>query len=264
MKIFTCIDTETTGLNKNTDRIIQLAVSKFDENFNILMEKSWYIKPTGTWKINPDAQAIHNISEELINEQGVSLKSIAPEFLSLIEGTSILTYNGSTFDISFIQREFEREGIETGFENHEFIDGYDIERRLNSNKLTDVYRRYYGDNFEDAHDAMADVRATIAVFKAQCERHHTTINEETGKEVITESIEQITEMMRTSPEGFVYYDKDKILRFRIGKFKEWPVIDVCKQNPSYIKWLFTPNNGDNICTNITKRAIKTAYYNDKN
>lgn len=181
----------------------------------------------------------------------------------MIEGTAILTYNGSTFDISFIQREFEREGLETGFENHEFIDGYDIERRLNSNKLTDAYRRYYGKDFEDAHDAMADVRATIAVFKAQCEKHRTAINEETGKEVITESIEQITEMMQTSPEGFVYLDKEGVLKFRIGKFKEYPVVDVCKQNPSYIKWLFTPNNGDNVCTNLTKKAIKNAYYGQK-
>lgn len=260
MKLFTCIDTETTGLNKNTDRIIQLAVAKFDENFNIITERSWYIRPSGTWRINPDAQAIHNISEDLINEQGVSLKSIAPEFLELIKGTTILTYNGYSFDISFIQREFEREGIETGFENHEFADGYDIELRLNSHRLADTYRRYYGDDFEDAHDAMADVRATIAVFKAQCERHGKDIDEETGKEVIAESIGRITEMMQTSPEGFVYYDKDKVLRFRIGKFKEWPVVDVCKQNPGYIKWLFTPNNGDNVCTNLTKKAIMRAYY----
>ena len=147
MKLFTCIDTETTGLNKNTDRIIQLAVAKFDENFNIITERSWYIRPSGTWRINPDAQAIHNISEEVINEHGVSLKSIAPEFLELIKGTTILTYNGYSFDISFIQREFEREGIETGFENHEFADGYDIELRLNSHRLADVYRRYYGDDF---------------------------------------------------------------------------------------------------------------------
>jgi len=259
-KIFTCIDTETTGLNKNTDRIIQLAVVKFNEAFETLAEKVWYIKPTGTWKINPDAEAVHKISEEFIRENGENLKDIAPEFLKLIEGTTILTYNGSTFDISFIQREFEREGLDTGFENHEFIDGYDIERRLNSNRLMDTYRRYFGDDFEDAHDALADVKATIKVFQAQCEHHGMAINTETGKGIIEESVEQITQMMQTSPEGFVYTDKDGVLRFRIGKFKEYPVVDVCKNNPSYIKWLFTPNNGDNIITSITKKAIKNEYY----
>jgi DNA polymerase-3 subunit epsilon len=263
MKLFTCIDTETTGLNKNTDRIIQLAVSKFDENFKIIADKVWYIKPSGVWKINPDAEAVHKISEEFINENGVSLKSIVAEFLELIKDTTILTYNGSTFDISFIQREFEREGLDTGFENHEFIDGYDIERRMNSNKLSDVYRRYYGEDFDNAHDALADVHATIKVFEAQCNRHGDAIDAETGKGVILESTEQITKMMQTSPEGFIYYDKDNVLRFRIGKFKEYPVVDVCKNNPSYIKWLFTPNNGDNICTNITKKAIKNAYYEQK-
>lgn len=260
-KFYSCIDVETTGLNKNTDRIIQLAVAKFDDKFNIIDEVFWYIKPSGIWRINPDAQEIHNISDEFINENGVPLKSIANNFLAMIKDTTILTYNGSTFDISFIQREFEREGLDTGFENHEFIDGYDIERRLNSNKLTDTYRRYYGEEFEGAHDAMSDVRATIAVFKAQCEQHSTAINAETGKEVITESIEQITKMTQTSPEGFVYFDKEGVLKFKIGKYKEWPVKRVCQEIPSYIKWLFTPNNGDNIITNITKKTIKADYYN---
>lgn len=257
---YSCIDVETTGLNKNTDRIIQLAVTNFDENFNILLDRSWYIKPSGTWKINPDAEAVHNISEEIINEKGISLKSVAPVFLEIIADNPILTYNGSSFDISFIQREFEREGLETGFENHQYIDAFDIERRINSNRLGEVYKRYYGEDFEDAHDALADVHATIKVYAAQLKNHDKAINTETGERVIDESIKQVTSMMQTSPEGFVYEDKDGVLKFRIGKFKEYPVVDVCKNNPSYIKWLFTPNNGDNVCTNLTKKAIKSEYY----
>lgn len=258
--VISCIDTETTGLNKNTDRIIQLAVTNFDENFNILLDKVWYIKPSGTWKINPDAQAVHNISEEYINEHGVPLKSIVPELLEILADNPILTYNGATFDISFVQREFEREGLETGFENHEFIDAFDIERRVNSNKLADAYRRYFGEDFENAHDASSDVHATIKVYQKQCEIHKDAIDPDTGNNLIMESRKEITNMMQTSPEGFVHVDKDGVLKFRIGKFKGYPVVQVCKENPSYIKWLFTPNNGDNVCTNITKKAIKAEYY----
>lgn len=261
--VFSCIDVETTGLNKSIDRIVQLAIVNFDEKFKILQEKSWFIKPTGNWKMNPDAEAVHNISEDYIKEHGVSLKSIISEFLEMLGENPILTYNGSSFDISFIQRDFEREGLETGFDKHEFIDAFDIERRVNSNRLGDAYRRYYGEDFEDAHDALADVKATIKVYQAQCKKHKDLVDEETGENLINESKKQITEMMQTSPEGFVYLDKEGVLKFRVGKFKEYPVNQVCNENPSYIKWLFTPNNGDNIITAITKKSIKASYYDQK-
>ena len=84
----------------------------------------------------------------------------------------------------------------------------------------------------------------------------------------SDALNILTKGKRIAVEGYFkpeeYTDKDGVLRFRIGKFKEYPVVQVCKENPSYIKWLFTPNNGDNICTNLTKKAIKTAYYANSN
>lgn len=269
-QIISCIDIETTGLNKNADRIVQLTVTNFKMlgggKYVILDTLNKYIKPTGYWKMNPDAQEIHNISEEFINENGVSLNSIYDKFMEMIGENPILTYNGSTFDISFIQRDFERENLTTNFDKHEFIDAYDIERKLNSNKLSDVYRRYFGKDFEDAHNSAADVQATIEVFVEQAKRYkeQTDVRIENDKNVIDESIEEISKMMQTSPEGFVYVDKNGVLKFRMGKFKEYPVADVCKENPSYIKWLFTPNNGDNVITNITKKTIKENYYKEAN
>ena len=187
MKI-ACIDTETTGLNKNTDRIIQLSCKVFDsETGERLGTLNEYILPSGAWKINPDAQAVHNISEEFIKEHGVPLRQVFPKFMELIGDLPLLTYNGSSFDICFLQREFEREGLDAQFETHTFIDSFDIERRVNSNKLADTYRRYYGKDFENAHDSSADVDATIDVYMAQVKNHGTAINTETGIEVIKES-----------------------------------------------------------------------------
>jgi DNA polymerase III epsilon subunit-like protein len=262
--IISCIDTETTGLNKNTDRVIQLSVTNFDSETGERTEKfNWYINPSGQWKINPGAEEVHHISEEFIRKNGKSLKEVHPEFMKAIEGHTILTYNGTTFDIVFLQKDFEREGMDGGFENHEYIDAFDIERRLNSNKLSDAYRRYFGKDFEDAHDSSADVEATIDVYMEQMRRFSDLKSKDSDKFVIEESNEEVTKSTVVSPEGFVYVDKDGVLKFRIGKFKEWPVSQVCKENPSYIKWLFTPNNGDNIITNLTKRSIRESYYKNK-
>ena len=268
-QIFSCIDVETTGLNKSIDRIIQLSITNFqvgDElgTYQILESKNWYIKPSGHWQINLDAYYIHNISEEFIQENGVSLKSIYDEFIRMIDKNYILTYNGSLFDIQFIQKEFEREMLDTHFQEHHFVDSYDIEKRLNSNKLSEVYKRYFGEDFENAHDSSADVLATIRIFNEQVKRYKLQHDTQTsnGNNIIEESIDATTQSMQLSPEGFVYIDDNGVLKFKIGKFKEYPVIDVCKNNPSYIKWLFTPNNGDNIITNITKKTIKENYYKE--
>lgn len=261
--IISCIDTETTGLDRNKDRIVQLSVANFDSTTGEIVEaEDWYIKPSGNWTMNPSAQAVHNISPEMIEEKGVSLKSVAPRFIELIADHPILTYNGSSFDISFIQREFEREGLVTNFERHDFIDAFDIERRMNSNKLGDTYIRYFGHPFEDAHNSMADVKATIEVFMEQKRRYKevTDVKTENGKNVIDESCENVTTMMQTSPEGFIFVDKDGVLKFRIGKYKEWPVAKVCSTDPGYIKWLFAPANGDQVITTITKKSIKADYY----
>ena len=264
-----CIDTETTGLNKNTDRIIQLSVSNFkicDNKYEIIESRNWYINPTGYWKMNPDAQAIHNISEEFIRNNGTKLKDIYNDFIAMISDYPILTYNGSTFDISFIQREFEREDLDPQFEKHTFIDSFDIEKRMNSNKLSEVYKRYFGTDFEDAHNAESDVAATIAVFTEQNKRYRADndIRTDNDNNVIEESIGDTTKMMQTSPEGFIYMDSHGVLKFRVGKYKEYPVKEVCESDPGYIKWLFTPNNGDNIITGITKKSIIEDYYRKQN
>ena len=253
-RYITCLDIETTGLDKNYDRIIQLAVVKFDVTTGErLLEKSWYIKPSGFYKISESAQAIHNITQEIVETQGVPLKSIYQEFMDIKEDTAILSYNGMTFDMSFIQKEFERELLDPKFYEHEFIDSYDIERRSHSNKLIDTYTRYYGKPFEDAHDAFSDVQATIDVFLAQLKN----IN----PEIIKESCDVVTKNCTTSPEGFVKYNDKGELIFAVGKYKEITTNTVCKTDPGYIKWLFSPNNGNNVITIPTKKSIKREWEN---
>ena len=162
--IISCIDVETTGLDRNKDRIVQLSVANFDsETGEVLATFDRYILPSGVWHMTPGAEVVHNLSEEFIKEKGVSLRSVYQEFMKMINLNPILTYNGSTFDIAFIQKEFEREDLETGFDPHEYIDSFGIERRVNSNNLGDTYLRYFGKRFDDAHNSMSDVSATVQV-----------------------------------------------------------------------------------------------------
>ena len=256
----TCLDIETTGLDKATDRIVQLSLQNFDsKTFELGESRNWYILPSRGWCMNPDAMKVHGITPEFLCENGKSLKEIYPEWCELTKDHVILSYNGPKFDIPMIQRDFEREGLDTGFEKCKFIDALDIERKLNkqdNNKLSETYERYFGHQFEGAHDASADILATIEVYKKQME---SVKGKPHRSEIIAESILKATNSLSISPDGFVYIDKSGYLKFRWGKYKNMPVVDVCRDDPSYIRWLWDKD----VISNITKNTIRNDFYKHK-
>lgn len=244
-----CIDIETTEVDKHRARIIQLAVVVFNpDTFKRVKEKSWYIKPTGKWEMTPNAIDIHGLTREFIESSGENLADIAQDFKDMIEDTDILTYNGTNFDIVILEWEFERIKFNLELDNHNFIDACDIERRSHSNKLIDAYHRYYGKDFEGAHDAFADVQATIDVYKAQTER--------LDEAIIAESNETNSDAVKTSPDGFVMHNEDGKLVFRIGKYRDQSTVDVCLKDPGYIQWLFGSTRGVRNITIPTQKAIQ--------
>ena len=247
MKNLVCIDTETTGLNKATDHIIQLSAVKINpETYEELGVFDHYIIPYGKdFTITESAQEIHGLSKEFILETGSYLREVAQEFIDFISGCDILTYNGNTFDIGFIEKDFSEIGFHIDWSQFNSIDSYMIECALNSRKLADVYRRYTGEEMVVAHNALFDIRATIEVFK-----HQEPIAN------VTPGLKYINKII--SPENTVQEDGDKLVMC-YGKYRLWDVYEVCKTDPGYIKWLF----GTGI-SSTTKKAIQNYYDKRKN
>ena len=256
----TCLDIETTGLDKSVDRIVQLSLQNFDsKTFELGENRNWYILPSGGWCMNPEAMKIHGITPEFLIENGTSLKDIYPEWCELTRDHAILSYNGPKFDIPMIQKDFETDGLDTGFDKCRFIDVLDIERKLNkqeNNKLNEAYERYFGHPFEGAHDASADILATIEIYKKQMESVKGKPNR---SRIVAESILRSTNDMAISPDGFVYRDDSGYLKFRWGKHKNMPVIEVCQKDPKYIRWLWDKN----VVCGITRNTIRMEFYRYK-
>lgn len=234
-KEIVCLDIETTGLDKANDRIIQLAVAKFDRtNGAILESHSWYIKPSGTYCIQPDAAAVHGITDEILNEQGVSLVEIYPQFKTMTEGCDILTYNGMSFDIPILEADFKRDNLDFNFMCRQYVDSYDIEKRLYSHKLVDAYKRYYGVEYDDSHDALADVNATIGVYMKQ----RTTPE----KEVIMTSIETINQNYQMGIGKYIAYEPTTgSMTFRSGKYINKETDEIYQTDLQYLIWMMGKN-----------------------
>lgn len=220
-----CFDTETTGLDVQHDWIIQLSLVKVDAHtFEEVGAYDWYIKPSGAYTIAPEAQAVHHITRELLEREGVLLKDIYPQMMAFLQDCDILSYNGNGFDARILYYNLQREGLTIDYNAYRFYDAYLIEMARTSRRLTDVYQRYYGKEFDDAHNSLADVRATIAVFKAQQE------TSEDPQEFCRPDFDFI------SVDGFLAIRDGKKV-FAQGKHKGKTIEQVQKAEPDYIDWV---------------------------
>lgn len=157
-------DTETTGLDNKTDRIIEIGCVELENRFPTGRTLHIYINPDGQ-RIHPDAQAIHGISEEFLRDKPV-FAAVANEILEFFEGGSYVAHNAS-FDMGFLNAEFARLGIPAVMPDL-VIDSLTLARRrhpMGPNSLDALCRRYGIDNsHRTRHGALLDAELLADVY----------------------------------------------------------------------------------------------------
>lgn len=104
---FVAFDTETTGLDPKKGRVVEIGAVRF-RNGRILAHKSWLINPQ--CRIPYWAQKIHGISTEMVQDSPGFAEAYR-QFEEFV-GDSVLIAHNAGFDISFIDREVERNKLE--------------------------------------------------------------------------------------------------------------------------------------------------------
>lgn len=102
-----CIDTETTGTQAESDRIVELACVTLCGR-EVGSRRSWLINPE--MPIPPGATAVHGISDADVRERPV-FRDLVAEIAETMQGAVPLAYNAG-FDRSFIFAELRRAGVE--------------------------------------------------------------------------------------------------------------------------------------------------------
>lgn len=182
--MFLIFDTETTGLPKNykaplTDsenwpRMVQIAWQLHDDRGNLLEVKSYIVKPEG-YIIPYSAEKVHGISTEKAEAEGRDLKWVLDEFNKTLTKTRFLVGHNVEFDISIVGAEYIRKNIETGFLNIATIDTKEESTdycalpggrggKYKWPNLSELHLKLFGENFDEAHNAAADVVATTRCF----------------------------------------------------------------------------------------------------
>lgn len=192
-EIFVCFDVESTGLDSNTDRIIEIAAIKFTLKENLDRFHS-LINPEVP--IPHESQKIHHISDEMVSDKP-NIASILPLFCEFL-GNYPIVGHGISFDISILQAAIQKSHLSISLEKKVVIDTLRLARLYGespSNSL-DVLRRHFNIPYEGSHRAMNDVIINIQVFK------------------------QLTKKFRTLPELLQCLKKPILMKIMpLGKYK---------------------------------------------
>ncbi|TWF46625.1 DNA polymerase III subunit epsilon [Neorhizobium alkalisoli] len=157
-------DTETTGLENKSDRIIEIGGVELFNHFPTGNTLHIYISP-GDKKVHPDALAVHGITDEFLKDKP-PFADVAQQILEFFEGAKWVAHNAN-FDMGFINAELERIGLPP-IPQDQVIDTLALARRkhpMGPNSLDALCRRYGIDNtHRTKHGALLDSELLAEVY----------------------------------------------------------------------------------------------------
>ena len=162
---FAVVDFETTGLNPETDRIVQLAAIIMNGEGDIIDSFDTIVKPESPSEYQHGAEHIHGISAEQV-ASGMPLRKALEQLWSISSG-NVFTAHNAAFDLGFLHAESERVGIEGRIEFH--IDTLELSRRTTGADTTRRHNlfalcEHYGIERDQVHDAKSDATATAQLL----------------------------------------------------------------------------------------------------
>ncbi len=235
-------DLEATGLHVIRDRIVQIAIIKYFKDGREPEELQMLINPG--IPISEEAMNVHGITPKDLRNKP-TFQQAAQKIYDFIGDADIAGYNSNRFDLPLLMEEFARVGMEFSTDNRRTIDVQRIFYKMEPRTLRAALRFYTQKELVDAHDAMADVRATIDVFKGQIEKYEgqKIVNEE-GAEIDSpvvndmQVLHDFTNDLKTidATQRLKYNSEGKVV-FNFGKYQDKPVVDVLSRDKNYYHWI---------------------------
>lgn len=240
-------DLETTGVNINTDRIVEICYLKVYPNGN---------EESKTMRINPEmhipesSSAIHGIYDKDV-ENCPTFKEVAKDIAKDIEGCDLAGFNSNRFDIPVLAEEFLRADVDIDMMKRKFIDVQVIYHKLEQRTLSAAYKFYCKKELDDAHTAEADTKATYEVLKAQLDTYPDELKNDMAFLADYSSFNRNVDFA-----GRIVYDNNNVEVFNFGKYKGASVKEVLQRDPGYYGWILNGDftlNTKNVLTKIRLR-----------
>jgi len=154
------LDTETTGLDREKDRVVELCVVDFKDDALIMLQR---FNPG--MSIPPEVTAIHGITDDDVADCP-GFETVVESLKARIESAeAVIGYNVG-FDQGMIDSEFSRAGVRVTWPT--LVDPkrlWDVYEPREERHLQNAFRRFVDrKGFTNAHSAAADTRAVREVL----------------------------------------------------------------------------------------------------
>ena len=232
-------DTETTGLSVRTDRIVQLAYSKYFPDGRT--EQASLLFNPGV-PIPASASAVHGLTDEKVANEP-AFKDRAEELYEVFNDCAFSGFNIITFDMPLLRQEFLRAGFGFEYKNDDCIDAKAIYHAMEQRTLSAAYKFYCNKDHEEAHDALADVTAAAEVLSAQIDRY--------GFDKISE-IKSSQRADEVDSDGKFHW-RDGQICFSFSKFRYQPLAKIAEIERGFLQWMLNGDFSDEV-----KKIVKDA------
>lgn len=241
-------DLETTGVDPDKDRIVQIAIIRVEPDGRRTTFES-LVNPERS--IPPEASRVHGIKDEDVRDKP-TFAQIRREVEEYLEGAVLGGFNSINFDAPLLQAELKRTESDLELRSFKQVDAMRIFHRLERRDLTAAYKFYCGKDLVGAHSALTDTEATLEILDAQVGRYeevpseldalHTFCNPDEGKFV------DRSRKFRWNDAG------DAIFTF--GKYNGSTLQEACKdtRGRGYLEWMLGKDFNEDV-KDVLRQAL---------
>lgn len=220
------IDLETTGLNPDRDRIVELAILKIQPDG---LETQYLKRLNPQIPIPAGASAVHGIRD--CDVAGAPpFAEVAAEILDFLQDCDLAGFNISNYDLRLLRREFERAGISFSINERAIVDAQQIYHAKERRDLKAACRFYLQEEHDKAHSALDDALATWRVLNAQLLKYSDLPRDPAALDRI------FTVRRYVDAEGkFEWRDQEAVFSF--GRYRGRLLRNIAKEDPDYLGWI---------------------------
>ena len=169
------LDTETTGLSADKDRIVEIACVELNNHIPTKNIFHTFINPET--KVSADAFNVHGYSDEFLSNK-LKFREIAKNFLDFIKDKKLIIHNAD-FDLGFLNNELRRLNIKPILKS-DVVDTLQIARSKFpgvGNSLDALCKRYkINVEAREKHSALVDCHLLSKVYIELIDKKELTLD----------------------------------------------------------------------------------------
>lgn len=235
-------DIESTGLHILRDRIVQIALIKYSPSKEEPEELELLVNPGVP--ISAESIAIHGITSAQVANKP-TFRQVSEKLFNWIGDADLAGYNSNRFDIPMLVEEFARVGLDLSLDNRSLVDVQRIFYKMEPRTLKAALKVYCNKELENAHDALADVRATVDVLKGQLKRYEGVDFIDGDGYAHSAPVQNDVKALHSFTNDLNIVDVTQKLKFdnhgrivfNFGKYVNQPVGKVLANDMQYFRWI---------------------------